>query len=396
MPSMVGARVLIRELRENDVEQTLEFLNAVFHGWGGYRQWSWKFKAVEAVTGRQSTCFVVEHDGRIVGHLACIPVNARVSGKVVPACQLVDGAIDARYKGKGVYTNLVRTVLTKAGEKNNGLIFGFANEAAFHNYSRHSDLLALCRVTKMVKVLGSRHSLNSLKVRFVEREAKQSRKDLNTTRFVERNALILLRQLVKIVPILGASFVKQCLGSHGNDRSADIKRGLSVVERRDFNKVEKFWIEFSRQISFAVERSSGFLEWRYSRPEMKYRVFFVEKSGFPIGYFIIGQEEKSVGIGNVELAKIRIGCVMDLISKAETAGLLLLIAEEELRKQNSLIAQFWTREESAAYNMLRLSGYDQLPDEITIVAKAHEPRYEPLLLNSQEGIIVSSGDTDHA
>jgi ribosomal protein S18 acetylase RimI-like enzyme len=395
---MVGTRAFVRELGKEDVDQTLEFLNGVFSGWGGYSQWFWKFRAVKVVAERGSISFVVEHDGRIVGHLAYVPMNVRLFGKVVPGCQLVDGAIEVRYRGKGIYTNLVRTVLTQAEEKTDGLIFGFANEAAFRNYCKHGDLLALCRLVKMLKVLSFRHILGSFRVRLVEREAEQSRKHLSsTTRSAKRNPLVILRQIAEIVPILAcASFLRQGPGSLGKDKTANMKSGLAVVETRDFNRIEKLWIGFSKQTSFAVERNSSFLEWRYSRPETKYKIFIVEKSGFSIGYFVIGQKEKSLSMGNIELARIRVGYIMDLVSTTEMAGLLLLIAERELKKQNCLIAQFWTREQSVTHNMLSSSGYGQLPDEITMVAKPHACHYEKLLLNNLEGITVSLGDTDHA
>ena len=308
--------VLIRELEQNDLDQVLELLNGVFSGWGDGDAWFWKFKSAEAVTGRRPVVFVVEDSGNIVGHLACIPMDVMVGGEIIPSCQLVDGVLDTRYRGKGVYTKLVSRVLSRAKETNNDLIFGFANELAFHNYSRHGDFLALCRVAKMFKTLSLRQILGSVRVRFVKRGVGQSGQGLpNRARDKPRSSPILLGQLAKvIIPIVGASFLRQCLGSHGNGRTTYAKHDLQAVETMDFTKIEKLSVGLMNRASLAIERSSDFLVWRYGRPEMKYKFFVVEKSGVPLGFFTIGQEERSICVGNVELAKVRMGYIMDLVS----------------------------------------------------------------------------------
>lgn len=389
--------VLIREFEQDDLDQVLELLNGVFSGWGDDNAWFWKFKSAEAVTGRKPVVFVVEDSGNIVGHLACIPMDVMVEGEAIPSCQLVDGVLDARYRGKGVYTNLVSRVLSRAKERNNDLIFGFANELAFHNYSRHGDFLALCRVAKMFKTLSLRQILGSVRVRFVEREAGQSGQGLPSRAGDNpRSSLILLGQLARIIPIVGASFLRQCLGSRGNGRAICAKHDLEVVETMDFGKIEKLSVGLMNRTSLAIERSSDFLAWRYSRPEMKNKFFVVEKSGVPLGFFIIGQKERSVCVGNVELAKVRMGYIMDLVCENEMVGQLLLKAEEELKKQNCWGTQFWTNEGSTAYEMLRLFGYDKLPDEITMVVNAKEPACRETVLQNLESIKISLGDTDHA
>jgi predicted N-acetyltransferase YhbS len=388
---------VVREFRQDDLEQVLELLNGVFPGWGDSCEWFWKFKAAKAVTGREPVVFVVEHHGSIVGHLGFIPMDMRVGEDVFRSCQLVDGVMDVRYRGKGMYASLVSAVLSRAREKGNSLIFGFANDAAFHNYSRHNNFLALCRLAKMFKTLSLRHLLGSVRVRFVEEEAGQSGQGLlgrggNNL----RSSLIMLKQLVKSIPILGASFLRQCLGSRGNSRVIDGTHDLQVVETKDFEKIERLYIGLSGRNSPVIGKSSDFLRWRYSRPRMKYRFFVAEKSGVPLGYFIIGQKEKPICVGNVELVNVRIGYIMDLVCDNEMAGQLLLKAEEELKKQNSWIVQFWTTEGSAVHNILRLLRYERLPAEITMVANSNEPTCRETMLQNLGSIMISLGDTDHA
>jgi len=105
--------LLVREFEQGDIERVLDLLNGTFLGWGGSCEWFWKFKAGEAVNGRQPVVFVVEHCGAVVGHLGFMPMNVRVGGEVFQSCQLVDGVLDVRYRGKGVYTRLVSAVLSE-------------------------------------------------------------------------------------------------------------------------------------------------------------------------------------------------------------------------------------------------------------------------------------------
>ena len=389
--------ILVRRFEQGDIGRVLELLNWAFLGWGSSREWFWKFKASEAVNGRRPVVFVVEHRGGVVGHLGFIPMNVRVGGEVFQSCQLVDGVLDVRYRGKGVYTTLVSAILSRAKEENSSLIFGFANEPAFHNYSRHGDFLALCKVAKMFRTLSFRHILGSVRVRFVEKDAGQP----GQSHPIEagdspKSPLILLGQLVKIMPVLGVAFLRQCLGSRGNGSVTEAKDDLLVVETRDFGKIAKLSVGLLNRSSLVVERSSGFLRWRYSRPEVKYKFFVVEKSGVPLGYFIIGQKERSISVGRVEFARLRIGYIMDLVSDTKWAGQLLLKAEEELKKQNSSVAQFWTNEGSTTYDMLRMFGYERLPGEVTMVVNATEPVYRETILRNLESITISLGDTDHA
>ena len=393
--------LLVREFEQGDIERVLDLLNGTFLGWGGSCEWFWKFKAGEAVNGRQPVVFVVEHCGAVVGHLGFMPMNVRVGGEVFQSCQLVDGVLDVRYRGKGVYTRLVSAVLSRAREENTCLIFGFANEAAFHNYSRHRDFLALCKLAKMFRTLSFRHIFGSVRVRFVEKEAGQSGQGLpSRVGDSSKSPLISLGQVAKLIPVVGASFLRhffrRCLGSHGNGRAIEAQEDLRVVETRDFGKIAKLSVGLLNRSSLVIERSCDFLRWRYSRPEVKYKFFVAEKSGVPIGYFIIGQKERPISVGKVEFARLRIGYIMDLVSDTKLAGQLLLKAEDELKKQNSWVAQFWTNEGSTAYDMLRMFGYERLPGEVTMVVNAKEPACRETILQNLESITISLGDTDHA
>jgi hypothetical protein len=196
--------------------------------------------------------------------------------------------------------------------------------------------------------------------------------------------------------VLGVALLRQYAGSHGNGSVTEAKDDLRVVDTRDLGKIAQLSVGLLNRSSLVVERSSGFLRWRYSRPEVKYKFFVAEESGVPLGYFIIGQKERSICVGRIEFARLRIGYIMDLASDTKLAGKLLLKAEEELRKQNVWVTQFWTNEGSTTYDMLRMSGYDRLPGEVTMVVNAKEPACRETILRNLKSITISLGDTDHA
>lgn len=395
-------RVTIRRFRKDDQEKTLRFLNSVFGRWGTDSEWRWKFEAVERALGRKSSIWVVEDGDEIVGHLAFIPMDLRVDGRVFPVCQLVDGALDSRYRAKGVYTSLVRTVLLDARENGNFVTFGFANKPAYRNYSKHGDFMTLCRVAKMVKIISFRNALSAIRPKAVAKKSSDARNDLKeTTTLTKPDGLL---TLLKLLPIALASF-SHCLKFH---QEANMKRkarnlipNLQLVETECLEKeLEELWARLSQNCPFAFERSSRYLKWRYSRPGIKYKAYIVKKAGYAVGYFILAFQEKCISINNLNLGTLRIGYIMDLVSERDLIEPLLLQAEQKFMEKKVCIAQCWTIKNSLWFKALQKMQYYQLPettDEVTLVAKTSNPTWENMI--SSENIsrmLILLNDTDHA
>jgi predicted N-acetyltransferase YhbS len=390
-------RVKIRRFREGDEEKTLQFLNSVFPNWGDDRKWHWKFEEVEKALERKAIVWVVEDDGEIVGHLAYVPMALRVANQVFPVCQLIDGVMSSMYRGRGVYTSLVREVLLDAERNGNAATFGFANRPAYHNYVRHGGFRKLCDVARMFKILSVKNAMSTVRLHPTPGRMPTAKNDSLMRDFysIPRRQVILT--LLDLFRVGLGSTISSCLRPASRVKPVP---GVRAVEPNDLGKqLNASWIKFSSDYQFAFERDDKYLKWRYSQPGAEYRAYVAEKSGCVTGYVVIAVEERNMSIGRITLDGLKIGYIMDLVAEKDLVVPLLSIAEEELKKQKVCLANCWTIEDTLLFNTLRSMRYYQIPRElakVTVVAKIHASHLEGVISSeNSKRMLMSLGDTDH-
>lgn len=390
-------KVTIRRLRREDEEKVLQFLKTVFGGWRSIRQWDWKFKELENGPGREASNWVVEDTGKIVGHLAFIPMELRVGSKTLSVCQLVDGALSQKYRHSGVYTNLVRQVLLDAKEKGNLAAFGFANRPSCRIYASLRDFQTVCEITKMFKISSLRNAIKTLRVSLSTGELRNDGSDS-----VVRDLFLVLRRKAILTSIdlarnAIASAITCVLGSRPN--AVTWAPTVSSVEASVLG--EKFpasWIKLSKNFTIAFERNAKYLRWRYINPTASYRIYAAEKSGCLAGYVITASEERSVDLGKFRFSGLKVGFIVDLVAENEVIIPLLLRAEEELGKQKVCLVNCWTTENSFSHHIFRKMRYYKVPKEIgkiKLVANVNSPDLQTTISSAQaKDMLITLGDSD--
>ena len=390
-------KVTIRRLREDDEGRTLQFLKSIFGGWRNVRQWDWKFKEIEKRLGREASNWVVEDNGKIVGHLAFIPMELRVGSNIFPVCQLVDGALSPKYRHSGVYTKLVQRVLLDAKKKGNLAAFGFANRPSYRIYASLRDFQTICEITKMFKILSLRNAMKTLRVSLSIGELKNNGNDS-----IVRDLFLILRKkailtLIELIRNTTASAITCALGS--KPYAVTQAPTMSGVEASVLG--EKFpasWLELSKNFMIAFERNSKYLKWRYINPAASYKIYAAERSGRLVGYVITTFEEKSMEIGGARLSGLKVGYIVDLVAENEVIIPLLLRAEEELRKQQVCFVNCWTTENSFSHDIFRKMRYYKVPKEIgkiTLVVNFNSPHLQTTIsLAQSKDILITLGDSD--
>jgi len=390
-------KVTIRKLNENDKKKTFQFLKSVFGGWSTLRQWDWKFEEVEELLGRKTANWVVEDPGKIVGHLAFIPMELRIGSKTFQVCQLVDGALDPQYGHSGVYTNLVQQVLLDAKEKGNLAAFGFANRPSYRIYASLRGFQTICEITRMFKILSLKNARKTLRVSLSTAELGRSGNDS-----VVRDLFLILRKkaistLIALIRSTTALVITCSLGSKSNavTWAPTIKSvGLSVLGE----KLPASWLNLSKNFIVAFERNSKYLKWRYVNPAASYKIFAAERSGCLAGYVITASEEISIDIGKLRFSGLKVGYIVDLIAENEVMIPLLLKAEEELRRQRVCFVNCWTIENSLFHYVFRKMRYYRVPREIgkiTLVASFNSSDLQTTFSSTQaKDILITLGDSD--
>jgi predicted N-acetyltransferase YhbS len=389
--------VKIRRFREGDEERTLHFLNSVFPNWGDYHKFRWKFKEVEGALGRKAIAWVVESADEIVGHLAFIPMELRVRNQVFPVCQLVDGALNPSYRGRGVYTSLVREVLLDAERNGNAATFGFANRPAYRNYARHGGFRTICAIAKMLKLLSLKNAVSTVQLRLtVGRLATAGNDSLpNDLRSIPKRRAILT--LLDLLGVVARALFSCCSRSASEVKTLNESKDIEIIALG--TRLDLSWARLSSDYLFAFERNSKYLEWQYSQPEVNYKACVVERSGYVAGYVIIAWKEKSIDIGRIRLDGLKIGYIMDLVAEKGLMIPLLLRAEQELKKQKVCLVNCWTNEDTLWFNVLQNMRYCQIPKElgkVTVVAQVHDSSLETVISSeNRKDMLISLGDTDH-
>ncbi|MCJ7631478.1 GNAT family N-acetyltransferase [Candidatus Bathyarchaeota archaeon] len=383
----------IRRSREGDEEQTLQFLNSVFPNWGDDHKFRWKFKEVEGALGRKAIAWVVEDAGKIVGHLAFIPMDLRVGNQVLPVCQLVDGAVSPLYRGRGIYTSLVREVRLDAERNGNAATFSMPRVIG----SAYRGFRTICSIARMFKILSLKNAVNTVQLHPAAEEIFTIRNESLTTEFYsipKRQAIFALMDLFRVA--LG-SIISCCL------RPASLGKPVHESKVIEVNalgtKLEASWTKLSSNYKSAFERNGKYLKWRYSRPKVEYEAYFVERSSDVAGYVIIGVEELNMGIGKIALGGLKIGYIMDLVAERDLMIPLLLRAEEELKKRKVCLVNCWTIEDTPLFKTLRSMRYNQIPKElakVTVVANVNASQLESAISSENaKAMLISLGDTDH-
>ena len=337
----------------------------------------------------------MEDDGKIVGHLAAIPMKLRVSSEIFPVCQLVDGASHLQYRHKGLYKDLFDKLLNDVVAEGFGATFGFPNIFFYRVCERRGDFRTICQIKKMFKVLSFHNALTTLQIRLIPNsEGGDSDSPLKDI-FIAQGGKAIATLFDLFRKVLSSTFMS-------------VLKQTKTISKAELNKIEptnegvKFdadWVDFSSHYRFAFERDPEFLRWRYSNPEANYKTFVAKKGESVRGYAIIGIEDKDITIGRLKFSGLRTGYIIDLVAEADLTVPLIFAAEKELKKQNVCFVQCWaTGENSSFFRTLLTRRYYQLPDQlyrVYFVAKVDSSKLKAVIdprYNSE--IFVSLGDSD--
>lgn len=255
----------IRRFTRSDVEDVIQLLKLVFGSNFSVEWWNWKYKSNPAgFWGETGDIWIAESMNQVVGHFAVIPEKIKLGSETVTAAQIVDAATHPEYRGLGIFKTLVKRVCLET-QNRYSFLFGFPNETIYKSYLKLG--WRSFGVVEFLKFLNYDRPLRSFFTNhFFAWSGKMALRALRAARYVSPNLL---------------------LRKHAGD-PVEIKK----VEQFP-NEMDDFWKLVRSEYETILERTTTFLNWRFSRCFGSYQKYVAQsvENGSIVGYLVLKKTE---------------------------------------------------------------------------------------------------------
>jgi len=256
----------LRKYRDGDEQAIVELLNIAFGRWHSLEYWKWRYKKNPAGS---PIIWLAEHDNKIIGHVAIIPMRMKVGNAYMTGSMSVNGATHPQYQGKGVFSSIVNRCYPDVAENDIPLTYGTANIRLGATYKRYEWRGHICFLVNLMKVLNWKPLLS-----------KHIRSEF----------------LVRA----GAHMLGKICRSGSANGSLKIERITRFDER-----INRFWEEISKHFKIIVKRDERYLNWRYvEHPEDEYAIYTAVKDHRILGYCVLSEEQHE---------NMRYGFIVDIL-----------------------------------------------------------------------------------
>lgn len=277
-----------RAYREGDEEGIFDLWKAVYpenpydrQQW--LRWWQWMYKANPMGMG---VICVAEHDGRIVGHAAEVPLAMKIGGENVLVGLGIDAMTHPEYRRQGIYLAVVKARRALGEARGIRATYAFPNKLSYPGQTNELGAFDIATMQKVIRPLNWRNAVSTQ----------------------TRNRLV-----VAISPVAGA-LLDATFFRPG--RSTSVK-GLNIVRVPRFDeRIDSLWGRVSSQHQVLVVRNRSYLNWRYvAVPDADYLICIAEREEVIAGYLVISRKQ---------LDRARIGVILDVFAESEDVARYLI------------------------------------------------------------------------
>lgn len=113
---------MIRLFQQGDADKINNLYARVFGKKRSLAEWEWKF---EQFSSPPAIIIVAEIEGQIVGHAACLQLEAAYQGQKLRLAERVDIMVDPDYQGQGIYKQIVARMLEECKKHKVDILYGF-------------------------------------------------------------------------------------------------------------------------------------------------------------------------------------------------------------------------------------------------------------------------------
>jgi|GEM_PF-4943800 len=252
----------VRRFETSDVGDVVKLLKLVFERPFSTEWWNWKYRLNPAgFWGDKGDIWVAESaNGEIIGHWAVMPEKIKFSSKTITVAQGVDAATHPSYRRLGINRTLTGKVFSDV-QSRYSLFFGFPRDILYKYRSKHGW-----------KCLPLPEFLNFL-------NCDRPLKSLFKNSFLVWSGKIALRTYQSGKKFLSGTFARRSTMS-----DVEIKK---IDEFPD--EIDDFWENVRSQYGMCIERTTAFLNWRFSRHFGDYHLFLARsvRNKNIVGYMVL-------------------------------------------------------------------------------------------------------------
>lgn len=215
-----------QDYREGDEHKILDLFSEVFNIRISLEVWKWRF--IENPFG-QGIIKLLFDDDKLIGHYAVIPMEVKVTDKVVDAVFSMTTMTHPDYRGRGIFPLLGEETYREAARKGFKFVYGFPNQNSYRGFV----------------------------------------KKLNWKGFGNMDV-----------------WQKNLSGKYVSNRAEN--KNIKKLEKFD-NDADSLWTKVRQNYSVVVPRTRDFLNWRFIRnPEVNYtKYIYTDGNDHISGYVVL-------------------------------------------------------------------------------------------------------------
>ena len=316
--------------------------------------WKWEYKSNP--NGR-SLIMLAEHEGKIIGHYAMLPMKIRCGRTIVNGGKAEGSVVHPEYRGNiaprffkkekdvRLFEILIHNLFETAEKENVGLIFGFPNEVALKPQIRAGYRYMPVPCTFMVLPIDNDKAFHYL---FSKKRFKAF-------------FIFAFKLYYKVITTAVGILCKNSKTDRFWERyRAENKVLIREISESDLDeKIDNFWGKYCIENNcITIERSQKYIEWRFiQNPVIPHKVFVCERNG----------EITAMVVINILLPDYPVANIVDIVGlkKYEDDLHFLLSRTIQILKENGVvIIKTWLskNEQSKKYiRILRKCKFCPLP-----------------------------------
>jgi len=251
--------LVYRSYQDGDEKAINRLYKEVFGKERSEEQWRWEFQNPPE---GPANIRVIEHKGRIVAHIALIPIRFQFFDKEILVGKSEDSSILKDYRGKRLFGPLERECLNTAAEKGFSLAY------------------SISRTARKVHMKVGYKPLEPMKGCFVPIHAKKMANAVSPVLPIRGAKKIAIEPALAL---LETRFKRRCKKNRSEFKNICVKK----IDRFD-HTADELWKDFANQNhTITVKRSSKYLNWRFAdNPNKGHHILLAFDGDKPIGYLV--------------------------------------------------------------------------------------------------------------